>query len=605
MKGEIDMYKYAKHEIQNVIKNIYTNPDLKLKSSSPVNTGDSLIGYSSYEFNPKSGMYICLEEKEITTDILDVPIYFANNMELYCYKYKNINNVIYKETYYSRSEMLVEKEKGKFIEIINSEDKIYPMDGIQDGFWWILLTNSIPVISGYNKYLNERYENFDIEFEVDDADKDDILNLKIIMDGNILNTIPNTIRQYSYKYNINIDNLELGRHEIVIQLTDGCETVERLLVFDKINKPQIDSDIFISGRDEFLGYLNEDFTISFKANSEEHQSFEYQIYIDSELKTHKTDLKNNQLVNYFVQLDSLSVGEHIIRIDIFNGLNIATRYYNFNKLENTTSKIIVSKLEKEMGIINKLIIPLTASTDNENVDLKTNIYIDGDLTLSFPITCGYEYNINVPLSFVEKNKMHDLIVDVIDSNNKRKRQISTFFYDSNVEISGMDKALGIIEESICIQYFVSHNSDNIICKELLDDKEFNSYIPQSNINNSLIITNEQLKSLNEGTHTILIKITSNNRIYERKFTFEKKNSIILYSKIKETQKLDKSICFAINCGNMSQNTIIKVFATNIAKDQYPVWEDISEYIGKTYYFKNAYKGNNEFGTRVKIVIKKE
>lgn len=599
------MYKYAKHEIQNVIKNIYTNPDLKLKSSSPVNTGDSLIGYETYNFDPKTGKYNCSNEITITTETLEKTIYFSNNMELYSYRYKMINNIIYKEIYYTHSDMLVEKEKGKFIEIINSEDKLYPIDNIQDGFWWVLLTNSVPIISGYNKYLNERYENFDIEFEVDDEDVADKLDIKIIMDNKIINMIPNTIRKYNYKYNINLENLELGRHKIIIQLTDGCETVERLLVFDKINKPQITSDIYISGRDEFLGYLNEDFTISFKGTSEKHKTFEYQIYIDSELKIHKTDLKNEQLANYFVELNTLSIGEHIIRIDMFQGLDIATRYYNFNKLESTSSKIIISKLEKEFGIINKLIIPLSASSDNDNVDLKTNIYIDGNLTLSFPIICGNQYNINVPLGFVEKNKMHDLIVDVIDSNNKRKRQISTFFYDSNVEISGMDKSLGILEESICIQYFISHNSENIICKELLDDKEFNSYIPQSNANNSLIITNEQLKSLNEGTHTILIKIVSNNRIYERKFTFEKRNSIILYSKIKETEKIDRSICATINCKNIKENTIIKLFATNIAHDDYPVWEDISNYIGKTYQFINTYKGNKKYGTQIKLVIQNE
>lgn len=107
------------------------------------------------------------------------------------------------------------------------------------------LLDTAPNISGSDEDLGPKTKNFEIKYQVDDPELENIITIKESLNGEEIKTITPAERNVDYTINIHVYDLEVGEHTITIQATnnDGGDTL-RTYTFTRasLKKFLIDSE---------------------------------------------------------------------------------------------------------------------------------------------------------------------------------------------------------------------------------------------------------------------------------------------------------------------------------------------------------------------------
>lgn len=115
----------------------------------------------------------------------------------------------------------------------------YSSGGRSTYFGWrpvLEVLNSAPVISGADSNLGNKSSSFTVGYTVNDSDTADTLTVTEKVDGTILRTINNAVRNQTYTLDLGSvwSSLSLGSHTITITVTDGKGgTATRTYTFTK------------------------------------------------------------------------------------------------------------------------------------------------------------------------------------------------------------------------------------------------------------------------------------------------------------------------------------------------------------------------------------
>ena len=159
--------------------------------------------------------------------------------------------------------------KGSYIGDVVAENGAYPDDGVHtDGYWYVNagLANQTPTISGTDQDLGGKTSPFNFSYTVDDKDTTQELAITEKLNGTVLRTISNALRNTEYQVQITEDrfsSLTLNtENTIEISVSDGQgATAFRRLKFRRTNSAPT---ISITNRE--LGEQNEPFSFTFTVN---------------------------------------------------------------------------------------------------------------------------------------------------------------------------------------------------------------------------------------------------------------------------------------------------------------------------------------------------
>lgn len=116
----------------------------------------SLYYYANMSFYPSGDIVFCLSGKNsstsdgyvyhirdnltYSTDNYTDPQYIGDGITVYRYKYSYSNSAY---TFYTREALSYVNGQGSYIDTVSStETTAYPINGIQDGYWYVLQTTS-------------------------------------------------------------------------------------------------------------------------------------------------------------------------------------------------------------------------------------------------------------------------------------------------------------------------------------------------------------------------------------------------------------------------------------------------------------------------------
>lgn len=233
-------------------------------------------------------------------------------------------------------------------------------------------TNQAPTISGSDLDLGGKYQDFQVDYIVQDADGDAV-KVEIKLDDRIVQTPSTTTLGVRRYYTVPIKDVGLGRHKIEIIATDsqGASSV-RTYRFEKVNSAPT-----ISGSDLSLGSKNTGFTYTYKVFDKEADQVKVveklngvtirtldNAPLDTELSITVTD---KQIRDY--DLNKLNT----IEISATDGT--ATAYRRVTFVRNNMPPII-SDIDKDMGNVTNAFTYNWSATDPEKDKMTAVVYLD-------------------------------------------------------------------------------------------------------------------------------------------------------------------------------------------------------------------------------------
>ena len=233
-------------------------------------------------------------------------------------------------------------------------------------------TNQAPTISGSDMDLGGKYQDFSVDYIVQDADGDSV-KVEIKVDGYTKQSPTTTTLGVRKYYTVPIKDVGLGRHTIEIIATDsvGAKTT-RQYTFQKVNSAPV-----ISGQDESLGAKNTGFSYTYNVTDNEGD----RINVYEKLNGKIIKVKDNITLG---ATQTITISDSQIKDFDINGVNTieieatdgtATTYRRVTFVRNNMPPIIADK-DRDLGNVTNSFRYSWSATDPEKDKMTATIYLD-------------------------------------------------------------------------------------------------------------------------------------------------------------------------------------------------------------------------------------
>ena len=321
--------------------------------------------------------------------------------------------------------------RGDYIGTVRGNQYAYPYDGEEDGYWYVYdrPLNEAPSISGYDKDLGSKAEDFTINYVVSDSDGDTVY-VDILVDDIKKVRDKRTALGVNQKYEIKIGDFNLGDHKVEIRARDskGAEASSRTYYFSKSNTaPKI------SGYDGDLGKKSTGFTISYRVEDKDKDPVSVRISLDYK---EMAAISNAQGKDLRFTLDDdkvreLEIGKrYTITIKADDGKGgVAYRRYSFTKV-NTPP--IISGVDSDLGKVKEPVTIKFSVSDIEKDKIYFKLLLDGKEVMSqegaedskeYSYTIDHDRFIRLPYA------KHELKLLAWDDNNINNKAVRIFAFE--------------------------------------------------------------------------------------------------------------------------------------------------------------------------------
>ena len=426
-----DLQVYTGYRPDERLGVVLTNP----KRACDTRKGD--IIYATYANN--------YEIKELYH--LDNPISGSRNTLKLRLKEKLIyysGNTYYGQGYYTtdnyKSELISVLEpyvteripkQGDYLGLVQGRDGEYPQNGEKDGYWYVYdkALNKAPYISGSNLDLGSKDADFTIDYVVFDPDGD-VVTVDVLVDGIAKIKGKRTALGVNQKYQIKIDDFNLGDHKVEIRARDskGMKAIPRIYYFTKSNTAPM-----ISGKDEHLGDKSTGFSVSYRVEDKDKDPVSVRISLDDVEMASISDAQGKDL--RFTLEDSkvrgLEIGKtYTITIKADDGKGgVAYRRYTFTKV-NTPP--IISGVDSDLGQTRDPVTIKFSVSDVEKDKIYFKLLLDDKEVMSqegaedgkqYTYTIDHDRFIRIPYG------VHELIIYAWDDLNVDNKSIRKYSFE--------------------------------------------------------------------------------------------------------------------------------------------------------------------------------
>lgn len=226
--------------------------------------------------------------------------------------------------------------RGSKIGIVTSTNRnAYPDNNYSGSYWYVYegIDNQAPTISGKDEDLGGYKKSFKRYYSVDDADKNQELNVTVTLNGVTIATVNNATRNTNYPIDID-DNkfnaLTLNQQNTVeITVTDpNGATAVRRYTFKRINSAPV-----VTMTNAHYGEQNKPFAINFEAADPDGDEITAKLFIDDVQIKDLGTIKGKQSVTIpKIDFAKIPNGEHKIRVEAKDSYNaVGAGYADFSK----------------------------------------------------------------------------------------------------------------------------------------------------------------------------------------------------------------------------------------------------------------------------------
>lgn len=228
--------------------------------------------------------------------------------------------------------------------------------------------NSSPTINGsssQNINLGEKNQAFNITYSVNDANEDDVLTVKEYLDGTVLKTRSNALRNTNYTIDISKDKLyslsQDSYHTISVSVSDGSSETTTTWKFIRVNSaPEITASSDISSDSVFKANSP---AITYSLHDAEGDNCYASFKLDSDtILQEKTLVTQDTSLSFSIshsQWILIPNGEHKITLIAEDELGAQdTKDFTFTKAEDTIIVYLKNPVTTTVSAIKALIMPV-------------------------------------------------------------------------------------------------------------------------------------------------------------------------------------------------------------------------------------------------------
>lgn len=309
-----------------------------------------------------------------------------------------------------------------------------------------------------------------------------------------------------------------------------------------------------------------------------------------------------------IDVNSLTLGTHTATIEVSDNKGAkSTRTYTFRK---TNTPPTISGSDENLGDKNLGFQVVYQVDDADGDEIKVTEKLNGEIIRNIsnaPKNSDLTIDISdSKLRELPLNSSNTVTIEATDPKGGTAFRTYTFKrVNTPPVINGIDEDLGTISEPFVREYTVTDAEQNdVIVKELLNDKELRTYQVTLGQANTSIFSKEDFIKLPNGLHVFKIVATDiAGSTTVRKFTFTKDENTILF-KLKTPFEVDAQVTkiFITPTWKKENAESVKVEVCNNAFDEVPTWEDMTAQVleGRHFNMINAIKTNINWGVDVRI-----
>lgn len=244
--------------------------------------------------------------------------------------------------------------------------------------YYFTKSNTAPTISGSDMDLGAKFEDFQVDYLVQDAEGNDV-SVEIKVDGAIKQSSSKSTLGVRRYFTIPIKDYEIGRHTIEIKATDsnGASTV-RAYTFNKVNSAPA-----ISGKDENLGAKNTAFSYTYTVTDRETDTIDVIEKVNGEV----IRVLNNATLGSEYRITITDEQIRKLELNASNTIEIeatdgtATTFRRVTFIRNNMPPIISDK-DKDLGEVTNDLKYSWSATDPEKDKMTATIYLDDKILKS-------------------------------------------------------------------------------------------------------------------------------------------------------------------------------------------------------------------------------
>ena len=238
--------------------------------------------------------------------------------------------------------------------------------------YYFTKSNTAPTISGSDMDLGAKFEDFQVDYLVQDAEGNDV-SVEIKVDGAIKQSSSKSTLGVRRYFTIPIKDYDIGRHTIEIKATDsnGASTV-RTYTFNKVNSAPV-----ISGKDENLGAKNTAFSYTYSVTDRENDKVDVIEKVNGEV----IRVLNNATLGSEYRITITDEQIRQLELNASNTIEIeatdgtATTFRRVTFIRNNMPPIIADR-DKDLGNVTNSFEYSWSATDPEKDKMNATIYLD-------------------------------------------------------------------------------------------------------------------------------------------------------------------------------------------------------------------------------------
>lgn len=238
--------------------------------------------------------------------------------------------------------------------------------------YYFTKSNTAPSISGSDMDLGAKFEDFQVDYLVQDAEGNDV-SVEIKVDGAIKQSSSKSTLGVRRYFTIPIKDYEIGRHTIEIKATDsnGASTV-RAYTFNKVNSAPA-----ISGQDENLGAKNTAFSYTYTVTDRESDTIDVIEKVNGEV----IRVLNNATLGSEYRITITDEQIRKLELNASNTIEIeatdgtATSFRRVTFIRNNMPPIIADR-DKDLGEVTNSFEYSWSATDPEKDKMTAVVYLD-------------------------------------------------------------------------------------------------------------------------------------------------------------------------------------------------------------------------------------
>lgn len=238
--------------------------------------------------------------------------------------------------------------------------------------YYFTKSNTAPSISGSNMDLGAKFQDFQVDYIIQDAEGNDV-SVEIKVDGAIKQSSSKSTLGVRRYFTIPIKDYDIGRHTIEIKATDsnGASTV-RAYTFNKVNSAPA-----ISGKDENLGVKNTAFSYTYTVTDRESDNIDVIEKVNGEV----IRVLNNATLGSEYRITITDEQIRKLELNASNTIEIeatdgtATSFRRVTFIRNNMPPIIADR-DKDLGEVTNDLKYSWSATDPEKDKMTAVVYLD-------------------------------------------------------------------------------------------------------------------------------------------------------------------------------------------------------------------------------------